>query len=146
MRLAAIRNWVLAAALTWAAPGLAQDALSAAPNIFRKVMENDRIRVLEANFKPGDKTGLHSHPDHMLYMLSEGTLVIKPPGRTPYEMTHKAGEAIFLAAQTRAVENDGDKAVRALIVELKTPRARASTRKTGRSKRTGRGGKRLRRR
>ena len=99
----------------------AQDALTVAPTVFTKVLENERTRVLEATFKPGAKVGLHSHPEHLLYMLSEGTLVFKQPGKTPYEMMFNAGQAMWVGAQTRAAENDGDKAVRALIVELKQP-------------------------
>ena len=133
------------AALLFAVPASAQDALTAAPKIFKKVMENDKIRVLEANFGPGDKAAPHSHPEHLFYMLTPGTLIIKPPGRTPYEMTFKTGEAVYLPAQTRATETGGDKALRALIVEIKTPQARPSARRSGKGKR-GRRGTRSRRR
>lgn len=111
---------VIAAACLTSAPVAAQDAMKAAPNVYRTVLDNARVRVLEANLKPGEKVPVHSHPDHLFYALSEGTLVLKPQGRTPYEMTLKTGEALFLPAQTRAAENDGDKTVRALIVEFKT--------------------------
>lgn len=146
-----IRLGGVALALAITGQANAQDALTAAPTIFRKVMENDRMRVLEATFKPGDKAAQHSHPDHMIYMITPGTLVIRPPGRTGYEMTHKAGEAIYLPSQTRGMENDSTETVRALIVELKTPPVRvstrkASTRKASRGKRSARVGKRARRR
>ena len=145
------RGWLLpiggalaAAMLFVPGPASAQDALTVAPKVFKKVTENARMRVLEAHFRPGEKVGLHSFSDHLIYMLTPGTLVIKPPGRTPYEMTFTPGEAVFLPAQTRAAENDGKEAVRALIVELKTaPPTQA--RRAKRGKRTGRG-KRSRRR
>ena len=59
-------------------------------------------------------------------MLTDGALVFKPGGRTPYEMTFKAGEAFSLPAQSRALENDSDKDVRVLVVELKQPVRSAS--------------------
>ena len=139
-----VRIGLLAALLSAPVAVQAQDVLTIAPSVFKQVIDNNRMRVLEATFRPGEKVGLHSHPDHMIYMLTPGTLVVKPPGRTPYEMTSKTGEAIYLAAQTRALENEGDKTVRALIVELKTPPP-ASARRSGKAKRTGRG-KRQRRR
>lgn len=126
-------------------PAHAQDALTAGPGVYKKVMENARVRVLEATFKPGAKVGLHSHPEHIFYMLTDGTLVIKPPGRTAYEMTFVAGEASYLPATTRALENDGDKAVRALIVELKTPPP-GSARRVVAGKKGAKGSKRARRR
>jgi quercetin dioxygenase-like cupin family protein len=126
---------LLCATLLTAGPGAAQDAVKTAPNVYRMVTDNPRVRVLEANFKPGDKVAVHSHPDHLFYMLSEGTLVLKPVGRTPYEMTLKSGEALFLPAQTRGAENDGDKTVRALIVEFKTAAPTSSVRRGTKAKR-----------
>ena len=103
------------------ATAIGQDAVSVGPNVYRKVLENPRVRVLAAEFKPGAKIGTHSHPDHLLYMLSDGILIIKPVGRTPYEMTFTAGQALWLLGQSRAAENDGDKPVKALVVEMKPP-------------------------
>lgn len=138
-----VRVCLLAALLSAPVAAQAQDALTIAPTVFKQVMDNNRIRVLEATFKPGEQVSLHSHPDHMIYMLTPGTLVIKPPGRTPYEMTSKIGEAIYLAAQARALENAGDKIVRVLIVELKA--ASPASARRGKGQRTPRG-KRQRRR
>lgn len=128
-----VRALTLAGLVSVAGAAQAQDAVSVAPGIYRKVLENDRVRVLEATFKPGAKATVHSHPEHILYMISDGILVLKPAGRTGYEMTFKPGEALFLPAQTRATENDGDKTVRAVIVELKAARPVAAAK--GKAKR-----------
>jgi quercetin dioxygenase-like cupin family protein len=117
----------------------AQDALATAPAVYKKVLENERMRVLEGTFKPGAKTGRHSHPEHLLYILTDGALVFRQEGKTPYEMTFKKGEAYSLAAQTLVAENDSDKEVRVLVVELKQP-ARAAS-QPARGKRTAAKGK-----
>jgi quercetin dioxygenase-like cupin family protein len=96
----------------------ASDALATAPGNFRLVMENHKVRVLEATLKPKDKVGTHEQGEHMFYVLTDGTLVIEASGRTGYEMTFKAGESFWLPAQTRALQNDGDKPIKALIVEV----------------------------
>jgi quercetin dioxygenase-like cupin family protein len=134
-----IKAGILAVVLMAAAPAFAQDAVTVGPNVYKKVMENDRIRVLEATYKPGDKVGPHSVSEHLFYMLSGGTLIIKPEGRTAYEMPFKVGDSLYLPAQTRATENDSSQTVRALIVEIKGGSAR-SARRTG--KRSGRGKRR----
>jgi quercetin dioxygenase-like cupin family protein len=139
-----VRIGLLVALLSAPTAAGAQDVLTVAPTVFKQVMDNNRMRVLEGTFKPGEQVGVHSHPDHMIYMLTPGTLVIKPPGRTPYEMTYKVGEATYLAAQTRALENGGDKAVRVLIVEMKAA-APVSAKRAGKSQRPQRS-KRQRRR
>ena len=106
------------------ASALAQDAVTAAPSVYKKVLDNERVRVLEGRIKPGAKVPLHSHPDHMIYMQTDGSITMKLPGKMPYQMMLNAGEALFLTAQTRAEENDGDKEVRFLVVELKQSAAR----------------------
>ena len=123
----------------------AQDALTVAPEVFKRVLENDRIRVLQVNMKPGAKVGLHRHPDHLFYMITEGTLVFKPDGRKPYEMTLNAGEALWLPAQSRAAENDTQKDVRAVLIEFKTaakPPAKASRGKRSKAVAPRKGGRR----
>jgi quercetin dioxygenase-like cupin family protein len=132
------RRWVfLVAAMVVVGSGAAraQDALEAAPEVFRKLIENGHMRALEANLKPGTKVPAHTHPEHLLYLLTDGTLVIRIQGKTPYEMTFKAGDTFMLPAQTRATENNTNKTVRMLIVELKSAGKPASRpRRSGRSK------------
>ena len=131
---------VLAAALAGlCAPARAQDALAVAPTIYKKVLENERMRVLEGTFKPGAKSPKHTHPEHLLYILSDGALVFKQDGKTPYEMTFKRGDAFSLAAQTVTAENDGNQEVRILVVEFKQPVRTAS--QAVRGKRTAARGK-----
>jgi quercetin dioxygenase-like cupin family protein len=115
-------------------PARAVDALEAAPDIYRKLIENNHMRALEADLKPGAKVPLHSHPEHLLYLLTPGTLVIKVQGKTPYEMTFKAGDVFMLPAQTRATENNTDKTIRMLVVELKSAAASPTPRRSRKSK------------
>lgn len=124
-----------AAILCLSTSAYAQDALTVAPDVYKRVLENNRIRVLQVNMKPGAKVGLHKHPDHLLYMITDGTLVFKPDGRKPYEMTLNAGEALWLPGQTRASENDTQKDVRAVLIEFKAaekPAAKAGGKKRAR--------------
>jgi hypothetical protein len=36
------------------------------PNIYKRLFENDRVRLFEVRFKPGECIALHSHPDHVI--------------------------------------------------------------------------------
>lgn len=119
-----MRLWLplLFASLLATAAG-AQDALTVAPDVYKRAFENERMRVLEANLKPKTKADFHSHPEHLLYMLNEGTLVFQAQGKKPYEMSFASGQTLLLPAQTSAIENDSDKPVRFLVVELKGGRA-----------------------
>ncbi|NWG23185.1 MAG: hypothetical protein HXY30_02010 [Pseudorhodoplanes sp.] len=85
----------------------------------KPLLENAQIKVVEMRLKPGAKTEATQHPNSFVYSLTDGTLVFVPPGRTPYEMSFKAGEALWLPSQTTALANEGTKEIRALVVEIK---------------------------
>ena len=93
------------------------------PDSYRVVMENDRMRMIEIHIKARSKVNVDSPAgrERFLYMLSDGALVLAPPGKTPYEFALHAGETAVFPAVSPTVENDTDPAVRALMVEIKTP-------------------------
>jgi hypothetical protein len=96
----------------------AQDG-GARGGLYKQVLDNERIRVFEANFKPGDKLPPRNYPNHLMVMLTDGTLVFAPAGRTAYEISFKAGETMWFPPLARGTENDSDKEVRLLVVEFK---------------------------
>ncbi len=52
------------------------DALAAAPNHHKLLLENDRVRVLDTRIAPGDRTPVHTHRWHsVLYVLSWSSFV-----------------------------------------------------------------------
>lgn len=42
---------------------------------YKLSFENERIRILEVNLQPGDRTALHIHPAYGFYPLAEGKLI-----------------------------------------------------------------------
>ena len=95
-----------------------RDPLKVAKNVYKFNMENDRVRVLEASFKPGDKAIMHDHPDHLVYVLNDGKMNLKSSGKTDV-LDLKRGQAIFIKAQSHEAENTGKTDVHLLVVELK---------------------------
>ena len=92
------------------------------------------MRMIEIHIKARSKVNVDSPAgrDRFLYMLSDGALILAPPGKTPYEFALHAGETAVFPAVSPTVENDTDSAVRALMVEIKTPtRSAASGRRQG---------------
>lgn len=138
-----VRLWLLiaAVALCLSHGAAAQNPKDAGSDVYKLKLENDRVRVYEANFKPGAKLPVRNFPNHLIYMLTDGTLVFEQVGHTGYEMTFKAGEVQWFPAQARTMENDTDKEVRLLVLEVKDAAPAARTKAKGRSK-----GKRKKRR
>jgi quercetin dioxygenase-like cupin family protein len=83
------------------------------------VLENEQMKVSEVRFAPGAKTPSLSHANRFVYALTDGSLVFAPAGKTPYELTFKTGEALWLPADATVTQNDTDKDVRTLVIELK---------------------------
>jgi hypothetical protein len=97
----------------------AQAPQPAASEPGKPLINNERLRVSEMRWKPGAKIGLPNHPDQFAYLLTDATLVFSTPGKTPYQLDLKAGEATLLPAQSTEAANDSDREVRALLVEIK---------------------------
>src|SRR5256714_2295602 len=115
----------LVAGLLIAATSLAtaQDKPVTPPDSYRIVMENERVRMIEVHVMPHSKVNVDSEPgrERFLYMLSDGALILAPPGKTPYEFALHAGETAAFPAVSPTVENDTHSAVRALMVDVKQP-------------------------
>ena len=111
---------LLAIALTILAPAILPASLASAQNPpGRALLENEQIKVREIRLAPGERQPAEARPNTFLYALTDGSLVFTPPGRTAYELTFKAGEALWIPSQETATANEGDKEVRALVVEIR---------------------------
>jgi quercetin dioxygenase-like cupin family protein len=95
------------------------DAVEAASNVYKLIMENDRVRVFDVRFKPGEKAAMHMHPDHMVYIFNDGKLNLTPSKGKTQELDLKAGQAIWMEATSHAAENLGKSDAHLLVVELK---------------------------
>ena len=82
------------------------------------LLDTERVRVSEVRVRPGAKLELKGPPYQFVYMLTDGSLVFSPPGKMPYQFLLKAGEVSLLPSQSTA-ENDGEKELRAVLVEIK---------------------------
>jgi quercetin dioxygenase-like cupin family protein len=56
--------------------------------------DRQEVRVLTANFQPGDKTLFHTHPFPVTVYVLEGTFTLEMEGREP--VTAKAGQALIM--------------------------------------------------
>jgi beta-alanine degradation protein BauB len=98
------------------------DPITTNPDLYRVVMENDRVRVLEYRDHPGDRTTTHAHPDSvMLTMTAFRRRLVH--GERVAEVELEAGAVRWLDAQSHLGENIGASETRAFFIELKEPRS-----------------------
>lgn len=99
---------------------MSTDPAETNPELYRVVLENDRVRVLEYRDRPGDRTAPHRHPDSVMVTLGSFSRRIAAGGRE-VRVDLSAGEARWVAAQEHSGENIGDTPSHAFFVELKEP-------------------------
>jgi beta-alanine degradation protein BauB len=105
----------------------AQDAAKVQPQAYRVTFENDKLRVLDYNSRPGMGvcgSGMHSHPAHLTVVVSGGSVRIKTPdGKMLEQHDIPVGVVFWSEAETHIVENISGSNMRSLIIELKTGKA-----------------------
>lgn len=110
---------VAAAAVLAASPVLAQDPAKVAPDAYKCTFENERVRVCEVTIKPGGKVATHSHPDHVVYVMTAGKLAITGADGKTQENPIKPGEVLWTPATTHKAANSGATEIKAVVIELK---------------------------
>jgi beta-alanine degradation protein BauB len=108
----------------------AKDPLEVGPTIYKVLHENERARLMEVTFKPGEKIGEHSHPDHLVYVLEGGKLKISKPDGTSSDFDLQPGQAVWIPRESHSAENIGATRIRLTVTEFKDasmPAAKPST-------------------
>jgi mannose-6-phosphate isomerase-like protein (cupin superfamily) len=101
---------------------LAQAATGGHKNTSKIVLENDRVRVKDATFYPGDlHPGMHTHEfPHVGVIIDGGTLKFNSPdGKTETMVLERGGAGYREAHVTHEPINTGSAPVRVIEVEIK---------------------------
>ncbi|RTL57573.1 MAG: hypothetical protein EKK37_16190 [Sphingobacteriales bacterium] len=104
------------------------DALIAAPQHHKLLFENEWVRVLDTNIKPGEETNLHTHQyPASLYILSWSNFIRYDAARNvmvdskALGLNFSSGTALWTGALTpHSLKNVGDTDLHVLSVEIKT--------------------------
>ena len=96
------------------------DPVLSNPDHYKVVFENERVRVLEYQDLPGDRTTPHRHPDSVMHTLSSFRRRLVS-GDVQREVELQAGTTGWLPAQEHFGENIGETPTHAIFVELKEP-------------------------
>jgi len=107
----------------------AQDAVRVAPKNYKVLLDNNRVRVLDLQLKPGEKIGMHSRPAAVSYYLEDCQIKVTYPDRKTVQLNRKAGQTFWGEAGVSAAENVGYTNVHAIVVEIKEPARRPPVRR-----------------
>ncbi|HEX6888365.1 MAG TPA: hypothetical protein VF143_09685 [Candidatus Nanopelagicales bacterium] len=96
------------------------DPVQSNPELYRVILENDRVRVLEYLDQPGDATTPHRHPDSVMLTLSGFQRRLQGAGEA-VDVELPAHVARWLDAQEHSGTNIGSTPTHVIFVELKEP-------------------------
>lgn len=119
----------LLAALGVPSTAVAQDPVRTMPKNYRVAFENNMVRVLEYNNRPGMGpcgTGLHYHPRHIDIFMTDFRGQLKEDGKVTGGSV-KAGDVHWYEAGTHEAENIDKTASRMFMVEIKDASWKPST-------------------
>ena len=112
---------VTIAAMLLSLPGkiFSQDAVTLMPGMHKILLDNDDVKVYEAIYKPGDKVPMHSHPKHIVYVMSGGKMTFTNKEGKKEERITESGKVMDSPPVSHMTENTGDTEIKVLVVELK---------------------------
>ncbi|TBR13452.1 hypothetical protein [Rugosibacter aromaticivorans] len=116
-----LRSLIFTVSALLATSVFAQDAIQTDGDKYKVILENDCVRVLDYQDRPGEKTLQHKHPAFVLYALSPFKRTLTLPDGKVLKREFKEGDVMWSEEQTHIGENVGQTPTHVLIVELKKP-------------------------
>ncbi|HEV2388367.1 MAG TPA: hypothetical protein VGS20_14065 [Candidatus Acidoferrales bacterium] len=97
-----------------------QDPVKLAPQYYKVLLDNGRVRVLDYRLQPGQKEPMHSHPfGETVYSFTDAKVRVTYPNGKTEEALRRAGKAFWVEPVTHAAENIGTTEFHALLIEPK---------------------------
>ena len=96
------------------------DPVQVDSNHYKVELETDKVRVLRAKYPAHEKSEMHSHPDLIAIMVTDGHIgMTYPDGRTE-EIAAKAGDILNMPATVHCPENLSDSDFEVILIEMKS--------------------------
>lgn len=96
------------------------DPVTASPDRYTVLLNNDQVRVVQYTLRPGERDQWHTHPPKVSYVVSGGELRIHMADGTSFPASEKAGTASWMDALPRHyAENVGTTTVTIVLTEVK---------------------------
>ena len=90
------------------------------PDVYKVLLDNDDVKVLEVTFEPGQSDNMHDHYPVTFYLLQGGKAQVALPDGTVNEREIPTGFTGHNTEKVRhQVKNIGEKTIKILLVERK---------------------------
>jgi beta-alanine degradation protein BauB len=95
------------------------DPVKVDPKHYSVVLENDRVRVLQAKYGPHEKSVMHEHPASVAVFMTDGHAKFTLADGTTRNVDSKAQDATWEDPGKHLPENVGETAFEVIVIELK---------------------------
>ena len=102
----------------------AMEPLTVGAAFSNKLADTLGIKLYEFTLKPGDSAALHSHPDHIWYVVQGGKLAISFQGMGRQVLELKPGMGAISGPLSDAGKNIGNTTVKLLVADIYRPRGK----------------------
>jgi quercetin dioxygenase-like cupin family protein len=99
--------------------GIAQDPIEVSPEHYSVLFENERVRVLEVRYQPGDVSEFHRHPENLVIAISESAARAINEDGTSRDYVFEAGDVMWRDVQEHRGSNSSDEEMHIVMVEFK---------------------------
>ena len=116
------RGWLTAPMLLCAfgvTDAHAQDPVQLHPEMFKVLLEDEQVRVIDDLVPAGAKVQMHSHGEYVVYPLTSYTMKFTLPDGSTRVVDVKAGVPRHLKGVIHAEENIGTTDAHAVLIEMK---------------------------
>lgn len=103
----------------------AMDPITTGGQMIKKMSDTLGVKMYEFTVKPGQSWGLHTHPDHTVYMLQGGkmALYMREAGRQD-TLTFPTGMVLASGPLTDSGKNIGRSTIKMLVTDIYRPRGK----------------------
>lgn len=99
--------------------GRAQDPVQLNPEMFKVLLEDERIRVIDDRVPAGARVAMHSHGEYVVYALTSYTMKFTFPDGSTRIVEVQQGTPRHVKGIVHAEENIGTTEAHAVLIEIK---------------------------
>lgn len=102
----------------------AMDPIKVEANVISRVLADTlNVKFYELIIKPGDSVALHSHPDHLVYVIDGGMLELKNKDGKATPAEFKTGMGVMTGPDIHSGKNTGTTTIKMVVADIYRPRS-----------------------
>ena len=102
----------------------AMDPVKVEANVISHVFADTLgVKLYELIIKPGDSVALHSHPDHLVYVVDGGMVELKNKEGKTTPTEFKTGMGVMTGPDIHSGKNTGTTTIKMVVADIYRPRS-----------------------